>query len=75
MGLGRAALFAFVVAIEVAPCAGSAEDRAVLSVVTPDTLGVEEEVVIRWSYEDGNGGEERFFLCITDRDGVAMGQQ
>lgn len=59
MGLGTAALCAFVVAMEVAPCAGSAEDRAVLSVVTPDTLGVGEEVMIRWSYDDGNGGEER----------------
>lgn len=41
----------------VAPCAGSAADRAVLSAVTPDTLGIGEEVTIRWNYEDGDGGK------------------
>lgn len=40
----------------VAPCTGNAEDRAVLSAVTPDTLGIGEEVTVRWNYEDGNGG-------------------
>lgn len=41
----------------VAPCAGSAADRAVLGAVTPSTLGIGEEVYVRWNYEDGNGGE------------------
>lgn len=42
---------------QAAKCAGSAADRAVLSVVTPDTLGMGEEVKIRWDYDDGSGGE------------------
>lgn len=46
------------VAMRLALCAASAEDRAMLSAVTPDTLGRGEEVKIRWNYEDGNGGEK-----------------
>lgn len=42
---------------QVATSAGSAANRAVLSVVTPDTLGLGEEVKIRWDYDDGSGGE------------------
>ena len=37
--------------------AGSAEDRRVLSAVTPDTLAKGETVQIKWNYENGNGGE------------------
>lgn len=46
------------VALRLTSCAGSPEDRAMLSAVTPDTLGRGEEVKIRWNYEDGNGGEK-----------------
>lgn len=45
-------------------CAGSAADRAVLSAVTPDTLGLGEEVKIRWDYDDGNGGERNETLMM-----------
>lgn len=48
---------ALVLATKGASSAGSAADRAVLSAVTPDTLGLGEEVKIRWNYDDGNGGE------------------
>lgn len=36
----------------------SASDRAVIGVVTPDTIGKGEKVTIRWNYDDGNGGEK-----------------
>lgn len=45
----------------VAPCTGSTADRAVLGAVTPDTLGVGEEITVRWNYEDGNGGRHDDF--------------
>lgn len=47
-----------VLATLAAPSAAIASDRRSLSTVTPDTLGMGEEVKVRWSYEDGNGGEK-----------------
>lgn len=44
--------------------AGSAEERRVLSAVTPDTLAKGEKVKVRWNYDDGNGGERsNLFVC------------
>lgn len=37
---------------------GSAVERSRLSAVTPSTLALGEEAIIRWSYDDGNGGKK-----------------
>lgn len=55
MGAGSA-ICLVMVAMKAVQSAASAADRAVLGAVTPDTLGMGEEVRIRWSYDDGNGG-------------------
>eukprot|EP00903_Cladosiphon_okamuranus_P019297 g17738.t1 len=44
--------------------------------MTPDTLGVGEEVTIRWNYEDGNGGSlGRFDIALYACDDAFCGQQ
>lgn len=56
-GLGAGSATCLVmVAMKAVQSAASAADRAVLGAVTPETLGMGEEVRIRWSYDDGNGG-------------------
>lgn len=59
-GCGWAAVFVVTMTInfwtKVVFVSGSAAERSVLGVVTPDTLGMGEEVAIRWNYDDGNGG-------------------
>ncbi|CAM9851353.1 unnamed protein product [Pylaiella littoralis] len=61
---------------QVATSAGSAANRAVLSVVTPDTLGLGEEVKIRWDYDDGSGGSlGRFDIALYECDDPFCGQQ
>lgn len=49
-------LAATILATRFESSAGSAAARSVLGAVTPETLGLGEEVMIRWSYDDGNGG-------------------
>ena len=53
---GGSAIGLVVVAMKTVQSAASAADRAVLGAVTPDTLGMGEEVRIRWNYDNGNGG-------------------
>lgn len=37
---------------------GTAAERSTLSAVTPSALALGEEAIIRWSYDDGNGGKK-----------------
>lgn len=62
--LGR--IYALVLGLgQAATSAGSAADRAVLSAVTPDTLGLGEDVKIRWDYDNGSGGERKETLVTA----------
>lgn len=59
-------LVAAAVITEALLAAGSAEERRVLSAVTPDTLAKGETVKVRWNYDDGNGGERRYLFNLRD---------
>lgn len=53
-------LLAAVLAGAIISTAGTAAERAVIGAVTPGTLGMGEEVVIKWNYDDGDGGESSY---------------
>ena len=52
----RFGLVIVVLAMSVERSLASAAARSVLGTVTPDTMGMGEDLRIRWNYEDGNGG-------------------
>lgn len=59
-------LIAAAVMTEALLAAGSAEERRVLSAVTPDTLAKGETVQLRWNYDDGNGGEGSCLFVLRE---------
>lgn len=59
-----AALVAIFLGANLDPSSASAEDRAVLGAVTPHSIALGEEVTVRWSYEDGDGGTQDSWFCF-----------
>lgn len=54
-GVARA-MWALLVAIQSICGESSASDRAMLGVVTPYAVGLGEDLMVHWDYDNGNGG-------------------